>query len=130
MRFAEKEKKFLLTMEEARIATTHGKMPHVKPVSFIFSDGVFFVATDYPTRTYKNIKKNPKAAISVDIYKIGGHKAVVAQCDVQIIEEGKKFKEIYDKFFEKFAWVRREPWKENEAPFLMLIPVTKSSWGL
>ena len=130
MKFTEKEREFLLSMEEARLATSHQNMPHVKPVSFIFADESFYVATDYDTRAYKNVKKNPHAAISVDIYKIGGHKAVISQCNVEILEQGEKFKNIYERFYEKFAWVRREPWKEKEAPFLRLEPITKSSWGL
>ncbi len=117
-------------MEEARFATTHNSIPHVKPVSFIFQDGAFYVATDHSTRTYKNIKASPRAAITVDIYKPGGHKAVLAQGQVDIIEGGQEFKKIYEVFFERFAWVRREPWKEGEAPFLKLNPTKKTSWGL
>ena len=129
MRFTEKEKKFLASIEEARFATASKSVPHVKPVSFIFQDGSFYVATDYTTVTYRNVKDNPRAAISVDIYKIGGHRAVLAQGDVEVIEEGPKFKKIYAKFFEKFAWVRKDPWGEKEAPFLRLVPRHKTSWG-
>ncbi len=129
MNFSPKEKAFLQSIEEARFATA-GKMPHVKPVSFIFEDDSFYIATDYKTRTYKNVKENPNAAISVDIYKIGGHKAVLAQGEIRIIEDGPEFAKIYAKFFEGFEWVRRDPWKEKEAPFLKLVPKTKTSWGL
>lgn len=129
MNFSPKEKAFLQSIEEARFATV-GNMPHVKPVSFIFENDSFYIATDYKTRTYKNVKDNPKAAISVDIYKIGGHKAVLAQGEIKIIEEGPEFAKIYAEFFEKFEWVRRDPWKEKEAPFLKLVPKTKTSWGL
>jgi len=55
---------------------------------------------------------------------------VIAQGEIKIIEHGPEFKKIYEKFFEKFEWVRRDPWKEDEAPFLKLIPITKASWGL
>lgn len=130
MSFTTKEKKFLQSIEEARFATTNKSMPHVKPVSFIFDDDAFYIATDYKTRTFQNVKKNPKAAITVDVYKPGGHKAVLAQGQIKIIEEGVEFKKIYAKFFEKFEWVRRDPWKEKEAPFLKLVPTTKVSWGL
>lgn len=130
MKFTDKEKKFLSSIEEARFATTNKDMPHVKPVSFIFADDAFFIATDYKTRTWKNIKKNPKAAITVDVYKPGGHKAVLAQGKVETIEGGPKFQKIYEKFFAKFEWVRKDPWKEGEAPFLKLVPTTKVSWGL
>ena len=129
MKFTEKEKKFLESIEEARLATANKSVPHVKPVSFIFQDNSFYVATDYTTVTYKNIKENPRAAISVDIYKIGGHRAVLAQGDVEVIESGPEFKKIYAKFHEKFAWVRKDPWGENEAPFLRLVPRHKTSWG-
>lgn len=129
MKFTEGEKKFLGSLEEARFATTHDLVPHVKPVSFIFLDDVFYVATDYSTRTYKNVKNNPRAAITVDVYRPGGHKAVLAQGKIEIIENGSEFKKIYAKFFEKFEWVRRDPWKEGEAPFLKLVPTKKTSWG-
>lgn len=130
MKFTEKEKSFLGSIEEARFATVNDAMPHVKPVSFVFLDDAFYIATDYSTRTYKNVKKNPNAAISVDIYKPGAHKAVLAQGKIEIIESGPGFKKIYDVFFEKFEWVRKDPWKENEAPFLKLIPIKKTSWCL
>lgn len=117
-------------MEEARFATAHKNIPHVKPVSFIFADDAFYIATDYSTRTYKNVKENPRAAITVDVYKLGGHKAVIAQGKIDIIESGPSFKKIYDRFYEKFEWVRRDSWKENEAPFLKLVPIKKTSWGL
>lgn len=129
MKFTEGEKKFLGSLEEARFATTHDLVPHVKPVSFIFLDDVFYVATDYATRTYKNVKNNLRAAITVDVYRPGGHKAVLAQGKIEIIENGSEFKKIYAKFFEKFEWVRRDPWKEGEAPFLKLVPTKKTSWG-
>lgn len=130
IRFSEKETKFLESIEEARLATANKSMPHVKPVSFLFRDGAFYVATDYSTRTFKNVKGNPNAAITVDVYRPGGHKAVLVQGKVTLVEEGDEFKKIYAEFFEKFEWVRRDPWKEKEAPFLKLVPVTKASWGL
>ncbi len=130
MKFSDAETKFLSSIEEARLATSNNDIPHVKPVSFIFDDDSFYIATDYKTKTYKNLKQNSNAAISVDIYKIGGHKAVLAQGKVDIIEKGQEFKKIYAKFFEKFEWVRKDPWKEGEAPFLNLIPTRKTSWGV
>ncbi|NDB92509.1 MAG: pyridoxamine 5'-phosphate oxidase family protein [Nitrososphaeria archaeon] len=130
LKYTASEKKFLNSIEEARFATIGKSMPHVKPVSFVFQDDAFYIATDYKTRTYKNVKETPKAAISIDIYKPGGHKAVLAQGKIKIIEKGPEFKKIYDVFFKKFEWVRHDPWKEEEAPFLKLVPTTKTSWGL
>ncbi len=128
--FNNKEKKFLSELEEARIATTHDNIPHFKPVSFVFADNSIIVATDYNTRTFNNIKINSKVGIVIDIYKSGGHKAICIQGDTKIIENGLDFKRLYDIFYKKFEWVRKDPWKENEAPFLKIIPNNKISWGL
>ncbi len=116
-------------MEECRVATSHDNMPHVKPVSYLYEEGTILIATDYDTRMYKNLLKNPKAALSIDIYKNNGHKAICLQGDVSIIEKGDEFSRIYKKFHERFEWVRTQPWKENEGPFIKIIPLTKSSWG-
>lgn len=130
IKFGENEKKFLNSLEECRVATAHDDIPHVKPVSFLFDDGKFYIATDYETRMYKNLVKNPKVALSIDIYKLKGHKAVLVQGDATILENGEEFKKIYKKFFDKFEWVRNEPWEENEAPIIKITPTTKTSWGL
>jgi len=128
--FSKKETEFLKSLEEARIATSHNNIPHVKPVSFVFHEGKIIVATDYDTRTFTNIKINSNTAVTIDIYKSGDHKAVCIQGKSEIIEKGLEFKKFYDIFYEKFQWVRNDPWKENEAPFLKIIADNKVSWGL
>jgi len=128
--FSPKERVFLESQEESRLATCHDDIPHVKPVSYIFYQNSILIATDYDTRTYQNVKKNPQASIVIDIYKSGAHKAVCIQGDIKIIEEGDEFHFIYQMFYKKFKWVRNEPWKERETPFLKIIPYNKVSWGL
>jgi len=128
--FTKVEEKFFQSIEEARIATSHADIPHVKPVSFIYHDSIILIATDYQTRTFKNVKTNPKASVAIDVYESGKHRAVCIQGKVEIIEKGQEFLQIYKKFEKKFAWVRNEPWKENEAPFLKIIVTNKTSWGL
>ncbi len=130
IKFNQKEVEFLELLEEARIATSHDDIPHVKPVSFVFLDNVILVATDYNTRTFANLKSNPLTSIVIDVYKSGSHKAICIQGKTEIVENGVEFKKFYDRFYEKFEWVRKEPWKENEAPFLKIIPNNKVSWGL
>jgi len=130
LEFNKKEVEFLELLEEARIATSHDDIPHVKPVSFVFWKNTILVATDYNTRTFTNIKSNPHTSIVIDIYKSGDHKAICIQGKAKIVENGSEFKKFYDIFYDKFEWVRREPWKEDEAPFLIIIPNNKVSWGL
>ena len=128
--FTKQEEEFLNSMEECRVATSHDNIPHVKPVSYICDDGLFLIATDYETRMYKNVLANPHAAITIDVYKHGGHKAVLVQGKAAIVKNGKEFSRIFKKFHEKLEWVRNEPWDENEAPFIVLTPFNKTSWGL
>ncbi|HET9008663.1 MAG TPA: pyridoxamine 5'-phosphate oxidase family protein [Nitrosarchaeum sp.] len=128
--FTNTEEKFLQSIEEARIATSHADIPHVKPVSFIYHKNVIFIATDYHTRTFKNVKINPRASVVIDVYESGKHRAVCIQGKAEIIEKGEEFLHIYKMFEKKFAWVRNEPWKENEAPFIKIIATNKTSWGL
>ena len=128
--FNQKEKDFLNSLEEARIATSHDDIPHVKPVSFVFQNNAIIIATDYKTRTLCNIKLNSNTSVVIDIYKSGEHKAICIQGKAEIIETGLEFKKFYNIFYKKFEWVRREPWNENEAPFLKIIPSNKISWGL
>ena len=130
LKCSDKEIKFLESLEEVRIATYHDYIPHVKPVSYIFYKDCIVVATDYKTRSFQNIKKNPNTGIVIDQYKPGEHKAICIQGETKIIESGSEFKELYDIFYKKFAWVRKDPWKEKEAPFLKIIPTSKVSWGL
>ena len=128
--FSSSEIAFLESLEEARLATCHEDIPHVKPVSFVFYKNTILIATDYKTRSYLNLEKNPKAGIVIDIYKSGGHKAVCIQGNSKIIENGPEFQTFYKIFYEKFKWVRDDPWKEKEAPFIQIIPFNKISWGL
>jgi nitroimidazol reductase NimA-like FMN-containing flavoprotein (pyridoxamine 5'-phosphate oxidase superfamily) len=128
--FSESEFDFLTTNEACRIATCHDGIPHVVPVSYIFEDGSFFIATDYETRKYENIKHNKAAALVVDVYSSVGNSAVCIQGTAETIESGEEFSRLYEKFHDRFEWVRRDPWKEGEAPFVKITPTSKVSWGL
>ena len=130
LKFTIKESQFLKENEACRIATSQNNIPHIAPVSYYFEDGFFYFATDYDTKKYANLKNNDKIAISVDVYLPGKHKAVVVQGSVTFIEKGPQFKKLYEIFYKKFAWVRENPWKEKEAPFVKITPKTKISWGL
>jgi len=130
VKFTKKEIEFLQNNEACRIATSHDNIPHVTPVTYYFEDGFFYLATDYNTKKYSNLKKNNKIAITVDIYVSGKHKAVIVQGKTEFIEKGLEYKRLYGIFYKKFSWVRDNPWKEGEAPFVKIEPKTKTSWGL
>ena len=128
--FTQKEIDFLEKNEACRIATSYKDVPHVTPVTYYFENGFFYIATDYNTKKYFNLKKNKNTAIVVDVYLAGKHKAIVIQGIAEFIERGLEFKRLYDIFYKKFYWVKETPWKEGEAPFVKITPQKKISWGL
>ena len=131
IKFTPEEVDFLLRNEGCRVATvTPNNTPHITPVSYIFEKGRLYFATDYHTRKYKNLRENPNIAIVVDVYSSMDNTAVIIYGKVSFIEYGEKFKKLYNIFYRKFEWVRNEPWKEREAPFVEIEPYKKISWGL
>lgn len=130
-KFNKKEEKFLLENEVCRLSTSHNDIPHITPVTYIYEKNFLFFATDYETRKYKNIKLNNKIAVAIDTYSSSvENKAVIIQGIAAIIEGGREFRDLYRKFNKKFEWVRKDPWKEGEAPFMKIRVTNKLSWGL
>lgn len=130
-KFNKKEEKFLLENEVCRLSTSHNDIPHITPVTYIYEKNFLFFATDYETRKYKNIKLNNKIAVAIDTYSSSvENKAVIIQGIADIIEGGREFRDLYRKFNKKFEWVRKDPWKEGEAPFIKIRVTNKLSWGL
>jgi uncharacterized protein len=130
-RFTKSEEKFLSQNEVCRISTSHNDIPHVTPVTYIYEKDFLYFATDYHTKKYKNLRVNRNVALAVDIYNSSvENKAVVVQGTAEIIEKGREFINLYSKFHKKFEWVRNDPWKEGEAPFIKIKILKKVSWGL
>lgn len=130
VRFSQAEADFLTQNEACRVATCHDNIPHVVPVSYVFENGIFYFATDLETRKLQNIKINNNVALTVDIYSSKGNSAVIVQGKAELIERGSEFARLYKMFEKKFAWVREEPWREGEAPFVKVVPKSKTSWGM
>lgn len=128
VRFSSKERAFINEYEVCRMATIGNDKPHVVPICYVLINDHFCLATDYDTKKYKNLMKNRSVALTIDVYQ--PNKAVIVEGEAEIVEEGMVFREIYDKFYKTFAWVRATPWKENEAPFIKVKPLRKISWGL
>ncbi len=129
LEFNKKEKRFLEVKEVCRLATVYPDCrSHVVPVSYMFTGGLFYVASDYGTRKLKNIQNNNRVSLVVDTVR--PNRAVVVEGEASLVERGSDFKEIYKMFYGSFSWVRRDPWSEGEAPFIVVKPIRKSSWGL
>jgi nitroimidazol reductase NimA-like FMN-containing flavoprotein (pyridoxamine 5'-phosphate oxidase superfamily) len=91
---------------------------------------LFYVAADYGTRKLKNIQTNDRIALVVDVYASIRNRAVVIEGEASLLVQGPEYEKIYKLFYKKFSWVRRDPWREGEAPFIVIKPLHKVSWGL
>lgn len=128
-KLSQKEIDFLKAHEMCRFATaSRNGEPHVVPVSYVWDDDRAVIVTDYKTRKLKNLRENPQAAILVD--SGGTSKLLLIRGPVEIIEKGEEYKRLYKLFYSKLDWVKRDPWKEGEAPFIKIRPVFKTGWGL
>ncbi len=124
-----RERRFLEDNDGCSLATVYPDgRPHVVPVNYLFQDGLFYIAVDYNTRKLKNIRMNNKIALVVTVYN--PNKAVVVEGEATVVERGPDFKKIYGLFYKRFSWVRLDPWSEGEAPFIVVKPLRKISWGL
>ena len=129
VKFSEKEIQFLEQNELCRFATASKKgEPHVVPVSYVWHDDSPHIVTDYGTRKLKNLRENPHAAILVDT--AGTQKLLLISGSVSIIEKGEEYRKLYKIFHAKLDWVKHDPWKEGEAPFVRINPTFKAGWGL
>jgi len=129
VRLSPKEVKFLKQNEMCRFASaSKSGEPHVVPVSYLWDDTSAYIVTDYGTRKLRNLRENPQAAILVDT--AGTQKLLLISGPVELIEKGEDYRRLYKLFHSKLDWVKRDPWKEGEAPFVKLTPTFKSGWGL
>ena len=123
--FSQKETKFIIDNEICRIATAKNNIPHVIPVCYSYNSGDIFFATDYTTQTFHNLKENNRISLIIDIYgKKEGNKGIYINGIATIIDSGKEFVNLKI-FYNKFEWVKKDPWNEKEAPFIQILPTKK-----
>ncbi len=129
--FSQKESKFIIDNEICRIATAKKNIPHVVPVCYIYKNGNIFFATDYITQTFHNLKNNIRISLIIDIYdKKNGNKGIYLNGIASVIDRGKEFANLFKIFYDKFDWVKKDPWGEEEAPFIKILFTKKVSWGI
>ncbi|HVA82990.1 MAG TPA: pyridoxamine 5'-phosphate oxidase family protein [Candidatus Aquilonibacter sp.] len=130
VKFTAKESAFIRKMNEARVATVSSKgWPQVTTVIHVFDGKHLYFAIDYDTVKYKNLLKNSKVGISIDVYA-RQPKAVVMQGKAKMFDEGKEFEHAFALLQKRHAYYRANPFKAKEAPIVKVQILRKSSWGL
>jgi len=126
--FKKSEERFLRRMEIGRLATISSDgTPHAVPVSYLFKDNAFLIAVDYNTKKLRNLRRNRRTALVVDTLR--PNRGILIQGVAKLIVRGAEFSRAYSQFYKAFGWVRADPWKEGEAPFVKITPTAKASWG-
>ena len=131
LKFSQSEKRFLLQNELCRIATSYKDYPHVVPVSYIFEKNSFFIAIGYDDKKYKNLKKNSRTALVVDVYNSSvDNKAIMVTGRAEFVTARAEFDRLYKIFGKKFDWYKLHPWSREEGTFVKIRPTLKLSWGI
>lgn len=125
----EKVREFIERHELCRLATvSKDGSPHVVPVNYLLHGEFIYIFTDYGTKKLSNIRRDPRVAVLIDEYR--PNKAVLALGRAEVLHAGEEYREVYEKFYRKFSWVRASPWREGEAPLLKVRINRVISWGL
>ncbi|MDE1846199.1 MAG: pyridoxamine 5'-phosphate oxidase family protein [Candidatus Micrarchaeota archaeon] len=130
VKFTAKESSFIKKMPEARVATISSKgWPQVTTVIHVFDGRHIYFAIDYNTVKYKNLLKNKKVALAIDVYK-RQPSAVIIQGIAKMFDEGKEFDYALKLLQKRHQYYRANPFKPKEAPIVRVEIKRKSSWGL
>ncbi len=127
IKFNKEEEKLLRKQDVARIATVSEKgWPQVTPVVHLYDNGAIYFITDYGSKKQRNIEKNNKVAVAVDVYS-RQPQSVIVQGRAEMLRKGEEFKRIEKLFEQRHAYYKANPVKEGDAPIIKVTPVNKFS---
>lgn len=96
--------------------------PHVVPVGYVFSGGMFYVASDRSAMKMGNIRRIPRATLVIDNEE--REHGVMVECTVEVLptDEADKWRRYMR---EKKGWRN-----DRRTAVLRLMPLRKASWFL
>jgi nitroimidazol reductase NimA-like FMN-containing flavoprotein (pyridoxamine 5'-phosphate oxidase superfamily) len=116
-----------------RLATAgRAGVPHVVPVCHVLVDGKLYIGSDRDARKVRNLRANPRAAVTVDLYADDwSHlKGVMIQGTTRFIEGGPRFRRIRRALYEKYPQYPDESaLTEREAVIIEITPTHAFAWG-
>ncbi|MDE1853132.1 MAG: pyridoxamine 5'-phosphate oxidase family protein [Thaumarchaeota archaeon] len=118
-----KEKSVVAAADLGRLATvSKDGWPHVVPVSYVYSDGMFYVPSGEDTVKVGNLKRSPRATIVIDDEEEGC--GVMLECDSKVVPavEAEKWRRYMR---DVKGWQN-----DRRTAVIRLKPVRKSSWFL
>ena len=116
-----------------RVATANKTgVPHLVPVCHVLVNGKIYFGSGNDARKVQNLKANPRAAVTVDLYSDdwSNLKGVMVQGTVNLIERGPRFKRIRALLYKKYPHYSEEAALDvSDSIIVEVTPTHVFSWG-
>ncbi len=117
-----------------RVATASAAgVPHVVPVCHVLADGKVCFASGKGAKKVKNVRENPHATVTVDLYSDDWSclKGVMVQGDAAIVGPGPRFRKVRKLLYEKYPqYPDVSAIGERDSVVVELTPAHVFSWGI
>ncbi len=117
-----------------RVATVNvSSMPHLVPVCAVVAEGRIYFGSGDDARKVKNLEKNPRVAVTVDLYSDDwAHiKGVMVQGTATLIARGPRFRKIRGLLYRKYPQYPTEAAiEESDSVIVEVTPTAVFSWEL
>src|SRR5713101_8633832 len=125
----------LITWERVcHVATASASgVPHLVPVCHVLLDGKLYFASDADARKVRNLKANPRVAVTVDLYSDdwSNLKGVLVQGTTRFVDKGPRFRKLRRLLYEKYPQYPDEAaLHEAEDVIVEVTPAHVFSWGV
>lgn len=134
MRLRKAEAQFVQWERICRVATADSDgTPHVVPVCHVVVDDKIYFASGTGARKLRNLKANPRVALTFDLYSDawGNLKGVMVQGQARLIERGPRFRKIRRALYQKYPQYPDEAaLEEGDSAIVEVVPARVFSWGL
>ena len=108
-------------------------VPHVVPVCHVVVDGKLYFASESGARKVKNLRANPRAAVTVDLYSEdwSNLKGAMIQGTAAIIDRGARFRKMRRMLYDKYSqYPEDSALEERESVIVEITPTRVFSWGI
>ena len=133
MRMKKQVAKLVARERACRVATAGAAgVPHVVPVCHVVADGKICFGSERDAKKVKNLRANPRAAVTVDLYAEdwSNLKGVMIQGTVTLVERGPRFRKLRRLLYEKYPQYPEEAALAEGDVIVEITPTHVFSWGL
>jgi PPOX class probable F420-dependent enzyme len=133
VRLAKKLAKLVARERVCRVATAGPRgTPHVVPVCHVVADGKVCFGSARDARKVRNLRANPRAAVTVDLYAEdwSSLRGVMIQGTATLVERGPRFRKLRRLLYEKYPQYAEETALAEGDVIVEVTPTRVFSWGL